>query len=501
MSRTQLPPGVSEAVCRLAFALQIPAVVIVAVAVAEAATPPQAQRENVALGAKYTLWPQPDYSYCTDPGDRVQLTDGRSTTDYFWTQQGTVGWRSAPYATITVDLGRVEPIAGVSLTTAAGAAEVTWPLAIHVLVSDEGKIYRNAGDLVALDHKRNGPWPEGYAIRRLATDELATRGRFVQFVMISLSGGPYLFVDEVEVFRGPEALLERDPTGEVVTDVPRFYEQGRLRRAVEHRLQADAEAVRRAIAQAELEDASAKTGLLDQLAAVCRQFDPAAIPVDRSFRAVLPIGDAHARLFAVQAELWRLQGWPLLSAAIPHTWDPLDPCELPETSLPKMEVDTMRGEYRAAALNLISVAEGPIGVRVSFEGLPGGPTPDFLTIHQVEWTDTSQGVPVAAALPEARREAGAWSVKVLPGLIRQVWLTFHVTDVEPGEYEGEVVLQPEGIEKLQVPVRLRVWPLEFPKRTTLRLGGWSYTNNGGAYGLTPQNRAAFVRHLQEHAKM
>lgn len=498
MSRTHLRSGVRGAVCRLARVLTVSAVVIVATAFAEAASPRQAQPKNVALGAKYTLWPQPNYSYCTDPGDRVQLTDGRSTTDYFWTQQGTVGWRSAHYAVITVDLGRVEPIGGVSLTTAAGTAGVTWPLAIHVLVSDDGETYRNAGDLVALDQKQNGPWPKGYAIRRLVTGELATRGRFVQFVMIPLSGGPYLFVDEVEVFGGPESLLEKEPAGEVVDDVRRFYEQGRLRRAVAHRVGADAEAIRRAIAEARLTDPSAKKRLLDEVAAACREFDPEAVAVDRSFRAVLPIGDAHSRLFAVQAELWRLQGRPVFSARIPSTWDPLDPCDLPAASLPKMEVHTMRGEHRAAALNLISVAEGPMRVRVSFEGLPGGPAPDFVTVHQVEWTDTSQGIPVAAALPEARREGGAWTVTALPGLIRQVWLTFHVTDVEPGEYQGEVVVQGEGIEKLEVPVHLRVWPLDFPKRTTLWLGGWSYTNNGGTYGVTPQNRAAFVEHLQEH---
>lgn len=46
--------------------------------------------ENIALGKSYTLCPQPSYSHCTDPGDREQLTDGKTTTGYFWTQLGTI---------------------------------------------------------------------------------------------------------------------------------------------------------------------------------------------------------------------------------------------------------------------------------------------------------------------------------------------------------------------------------------------------------------------------
>ena len=41
--------------------------------------------KNVALGAKYELSPAPNYAHCTDPGDLVQLTDGKTTSDYFWT--------------------------------------------------------------------------------------------------------------------------------------------------------------------------------------------------------------------------------------------------------------------------------------------------------------------------------------------------------------------------------------------------------------------------------
>jgi hypothetical protein len=116
--------------------------------------------ENIALGKPYTLSPPPDYQYCTEPGDAKQLTDGKTTEGYFWTQPGTVGWSGVQYVAITVDLGRVEPIQGVSFRTAAGVAGVGWPATIRILTSEDGENYRDNGDLAALDLKQQGAWPE-----------------------------------------------------------------------------------------------------------------------------------------------------------------------------------------------------------------------------------------------------------------------------------------------------------------------------------------------------
>ena len=83
-----------------------------------------ASEVNLALGKTYSLYPRPTYSHCTDPDDKIQLTDGMTTQNYFWTQLGTVGWQNVPYAVITVDLGRMESIGRFEFTTAAGAAGV-----------------------------------------------------------------------------------------------------------------------------------------------------------------------------------------------------------------------------------------------------------------------------------------------------------------------------------------------------------------------------------------
>ena len=453
--------------------------------------------QNVALGKRYTLWPQPTYQLCTDPQDSTQLTDGRTTAEYFWAQKGTVGWQRVQYATVTVDLGKVEPIAGVAMTTAAGVAGVTWPMAIQILVSDDGKTFYDVGDLVALDRAKKGPFPEGYAIRRLFTDELSACGRFVQFVIIPLSGGPYLFTDEVEVFRGEGGLLQQKPNRGTATTARTLYEKGRIQRAVQHRWQTDAGDLETLITRTDLSE-SDHAQLAKRLANV-RALGADVVDVNTTFRAVLPLGRHHAELFRLQAEFWKAAKREDLAAWVPGQWDPVELISLPpERSIGSVQVDTMNGEYRSAALNLANSTDKPVKVRLSFKGLPQAPRPGYVTLHDVQWTDTSQGVPIAAALPEADRTETGWTVKVLPGLVCQVWMTFHMVGQKAAEYSGEVLIESAGLKPQTVPIRLKVWPFEMPKTKTLCLGGWSYTDGRGSCGVTQENRPAFLAHLQDH---
>ena len=210
------------------------------------------------------------------------------------------------------------------------------------------------------------------------------------------------------------------------------------------------------------------------------------------------MNDAHAKVLSLQAELWRAAGLPPFSASAAVTWDPLELIGVPTRSEAAVQVHTMRGEYRAAAVNLANAGPEPLQAKVHVERLPDAPAPAYLTVHEVPWTDTAQSKPVAAALPEARRVEGGWTVSVQPGLLRQLWLTFHVTDLPAGQHSGTLVVEAEGQPPQRVPLELRIWPLDFPRQTTLYLGGWSYTNGHGAYGVTPQNKGAFLEHLQAH---
>ncbi len=134
--------------------------------------------ENLAAGKPYRLDPAPNYQHCTDPGDRTQLTDGQRVRGYFWTQEGAVGWTGYTHVIITIDLGAVRPISGLSYHTVAGVAGVELPEAVIVLVSDDHKLWHDAGDLVASSTRQpTAGGASGYAEHVLRGDELATHGR------------------------------------------------------------------------------------------------------------------------------------------------------------------------------------------------------------------------------------------------------------------------------------------------------------------------------------
>jgi len=200
------------------------------------------QELNLALGRPYTMSPRPSYRYCTDPGDATQLTDGVRTEGYFWTQKTTVGWGGGAPAFITVDLGQVRPIGGASFRTAAGVAGVEWPASLSIFTSDDGKRWFAAGDLAELSDTGTPPPMGKHATHVFRTGKLRTRGRFVQFACAPT--GPYLFVDEIEVFEGDAALLQEPRRGDAIASVPQFMDTLQLTRLLKAQLRRDLSAAR-----------------------------------------------------------------------------------------------------------------------------------------------------------------------------------------------------------------------------------------------------------------
>ncbi|MBI5687711.1 MAG: hypothetical protein HZC54_21790 [Verrucomicrobia bacterium] len=443
--------------------------------------------DNIALGKPYALDPRPNYGYCTDPGDKTQLTDGVYTKGYFWTQKSTVGWNSVGGVTITVDLGSVQPIRGASFNTAAGRAGVTWPASVVVLVSDDGKSYYPAGELVNLGMKR-GAAPNDYAIHRYWTDELRTHGRFVSFLV--MAGGSYTFVDEIEVYRGEPDWLKLPFSGEGVTDA-RAYQ---LHAAFEQRIRKDLLAVREAAAKLK---GDASKPILTELDAIEREIPLMSRRHDPKARVTLPLNPLHERVFRVQAVVWRAQKLAPLSASPANPWAPLDIAGTPSRGTGSVSVAMMQNEFRSGALNISNAGESAAELRLQITGLPGGTNPSCVTVNEVAWTDTRKGIAVAAALPEARRDGDAFIINVPSGMTRQVWFTFHPTDIKPGAHRGTISLA-TGKTKLRVPVMLRVFPLRFPDQPSLHLGGWDYSDAIKGRDVTPENRDAFIRILRAH---
>jgi len=510
--------------------------------------PTERPSENIALGASYTMEPGPEYELCSDPGDVTQLTDGIYSDGYFWTQKSTVGWIRAKPIILTLDLGEVKPIRGVSYHTAGGFAAVRWPEAIHIFTAGEDGVFHEIGELVGLSAAQHGPlapkqatdamWAEDgtsfnnaeiqqhydqhrdrypgemtpelrervrrdlqeyrathYGSYRYWTDRLHTHGRYVSLVVWPVG---YSFVDEIEVYAGEPEWVNEPLPGPGFTDVRAHADLIAIREGIRRRLVQDIEALRQA-AQEQAIPAQTRRDVFAELAAVEAELEQASRVYGDDFQAVLPLNAWHERVLRTQAWLWRARGLEPLTFWQSNLWAPLPLIGTPDTEAqPEVDVHLMRKEHRAAAFNVSNSSDEPMQVAFRLSGLPGGDNPDYVTVHEVAWTDTDFGVPVAAALPEIGPKNDLYTVSVPAGMTRQVWLTFNPMDIDAGTYEGAVVVESTQLSE-QFPLRMHLYPLDFPEQQTLHFGGWDYTDLIGHHShVTERNVSAFIEHLREH---
>jgi len=467
---------------------------------AEAFSPPG---PNLALSKPYTIDPKPSYPYCTDPGDSEQLTDGEyvgGTDNLFWTRPGCVGWYSPGTAIVTIDLGEVSPIAGLSFSTAAGAADVGWPSAMLILVSDEGESFHYVGELRSLSAKFGTPAAFGLQEHRFRTDDFSTHGRFLRLAVVA--GGPYLFCDEIEVYAGTQEMLAAPVGGLVVTNVDAFLTEHQTGIAIQSRIALDIARARAAVAAADLE-ADRREELNQQISALQTANETIPNEPGADYRAIFPLNDNHAGVFDLVAELRREEGFPPLFLWHTNRWASLElwaaPNQVPDDT-PVLSVRMMSNERRAETLNIANFSDGPLTATVSFSGLPGGKTPEYITVQPAEYVAMQAGFWDANALPVASHDEDGWRISLPAGVSRQLWLSFYPQDSpQPGRYLGEVVVDIEGApEKLTSPLRLVIEPLRFPEQTTLALGMWDYAHDGGAYDLNAGNIPAALAHMQSY---
>ncbi|MDP6107827.1 MAG: discoidin domain-containing protein, partial [Candidatus Brocadiia bacterium] len=452
----------------------------------------QPEPENMALHKSYTLEPPPTYGPCADAADRTQLTDGEYTQGHFWVDVTTVGWVHTRPVAITIDLGQVEPISGLLYSTAAGRAGVTWPTSIQIMVSDDGDQWIVLGDLVAMSNQRGAPAPEPYSTHRYVTRDLQARGRYIALVV---EDSPYTFVDEIEVYRGPRALLDLAPQGERVAESPLEYQRNmQLAELVRWRMRADLAEVSEGIDQAELSEAE-KAKLRVRVESLSAEIDAQGVLPEGS-TTILPLNDLHARIYALQAPLLRARGYEGLTAWGGYRYDMLRPMQAPAKpprKPPTLSARMMRNEHRAEVFNLTNATDGPLTATVHANGLAH---PGCLALREVLFTDTRERTPVAAALLPAERSL---RVTVPAGTTRQVWLDFNSRDVPAGNWKASVKVS-SGLGKGEVtlPLKLHVAKPIMPSEFSVAIGGWDETNGTGGYDVTPENMAALIANLRDH---
>ena len=448
---------------------------------------------NVALHKPYTLEPLPNYRDCADDGDRALLTDGEYTEGYFWVAKTTVGWVHRQPVAVTIDLGRVEPISGLSYRTAAGVADVTWPSSLLIMVSDDGQRWTVLGDLVALSNKRWAPPRTPYRTHRYLTGELQARGRYVALVVDQT---PYTVVDEIEVFRGQQGWLALPPQGKQVAMPPLQYRRGRqVVDSVQSRLRADLAEILEGVESAELNDAE-RAGLRSRAEELRSEVD-ALEDVPEDLTTILPLNDLHARIYALNAPLLRARRYTALTVWGGHRYDMLQPLQAPANppdASPSLGVRMMRNEHRAEVVNLTNATDWPLTATLSVSGL--GRYSRALTLREVLFTDTRERTPVAAALSPGER---ALALTIPAGTTRQVWLGFDSRDVTAGDCQATLeIASGSGRDEVSLALSLHVAGLNMPSEFSVALGGWDETNNKGGYDVTAENMPLLISNLRDH---
>lgn len=461
-----------------AVQVYLPAEVPAGTAVQAGFTPPG---PNVALGKPYTLQPAPGYGLTVDAGDRTQLTDGEYTVGYFWAQKTSVGWSNANPVIITIDLGQVQPIAGMSFNTAAGVAGVAWPASIMVLVSDDNQTWGSAGELISMGTKQGGPPSQPYSVYKFATGDMKTHGRYVK---LFVDNSPYTFVDEVEVYQGPQEFLQI-AYSEVVSDPMGLFEARRTNAGIMWRLRTDLATARNDIAAADKLPAAEKQALLERANRIEQQIGTLPEKVPANFKTILPLNEMHANIYALYAPIHRANGLPGLTAWQSNRWDMLQPTQAPAAkpaTAPALDVKLMQREYRATTFNLTNANQMTADLTLEVKGLPGGSNPGYLSVRDIPWTDTRERIPIAAALPVAAKEGNLYRLSIPSGMMRQVWLEFRPLDLKPGTYKGEVVVSGNrSFGQITMPLTLTVSALSFPAMPSIHVGGWDYTQGKGQY--------------------
>ncbi|MEI8013082.1 MAG: LamG-like jellyroll fold domain-containing protein, partial [Candidatus Omnitrophota bacterium] len=344
--------------------------------------------QNIALNKPYVFSKAPDYVYCTDNGDATQLTDGQYVQGYFWTQPGTVGWGwlNTNMVSVTIDLGKSEPIAGFSYNTAAGTAGVQLPKGIYLLVSDDNANWHYAGDLAAMNMINDAlPTLSQYALFRFKAHDMQTHGRYVKFMMFPTGGD--IFIDEIEIYRGNESFLSSGYSDAAITSTDAYFQTLVLASKLRSRLWSDRNAVA-GLVNASAFSESSLAPMRNELTAILGLIPAVQIASPDSFSTIFPINDVHRRIFAVQAALWRAQSLTPVTVWPFFRWDNLTPTMTPQPGVVKLSMSMMSNEFRAQAFNLSNAGASDTVVRFAIKGLPGGMNPSYITVHEVLFTDT-----------------------------------------------------------------------------------------------------------------
>ena len=377
---------------------------------------------------------------------------------------------------IDIDLGEECPIGKVTFDSITGSAQVTFPSAVLVFVSSDGRHYRCLCDAMT-----ETPVQTRLLNHRFAADGLKGWGRYVRMAL--LPGGFYMFSDEIEIMRGDhssdEARYMSDgsiPANEVAAYADRMKAWARQKNTtVVLQREADEALTERANALAD-----------ERLVEDCRQ----QIKVERTkvlaarsvvevdYRQGPPYRSYDRRVFEAVARV-NSTLWPNRAVVVwqKNPWAWLRPLEAPvgQELGARVRVDMMNNEWATASFVVTSCSDRDQQLSLvadEFRGPVAVPANGVLRIaHVVHAEAFGYNYRDDPIVP-----FDEGPVVLKPGISKRIWLTFKTRgiDLTPGTYTTSIKVAVDGKGAATVPVELRVWPLRFPDEVSLHSNSWGY---------------------------
>ncbi len=451
---------------------------------------------NIALHKKYTMAKEPDYPFCKDADDAIQLTDGVYTKGYFWTQKSTVGWyRNKPVA-IIVDLGKTEPIGGASWSCAActaGTTGVQWPSSIWVFASEDRENWQPLGDLTYLGVRgKKAPDSSKYSNYTYSTGEFRAKGRYVAFFATVASGA--IFCDEVEVHGGNEEFLKLPDNYTVSAkngDFNGFLAKSRGAAMIWKRLSMDLDSVMDGM-KGSLDSFAEKEKVL-ALAKECDDGIKAMSITDAvaTKSSELPLDNypLSARILALNAYAQRAKGYKTPFAWKTNRWENVTLLgNAPEYKKKvNLSVTMMRGEVRSDAFSIANPTDRPMEFAIDMSAF--NPALGMKALQAVV-TDTMEGGTISSALRTLPMDGGKAKLTVPAGCNVQIWIMCYKPTAKAGRYSAKVKVK--GLKNPNIAMDVEIVDIDFPKDPLLNVGGWEYA---GTYNT--QNRLANIEMMRE----
>jgi hypothetical protein len=260
----------------------------------------------------------------------------------------------------------------------------------------------------------------------------------------------------------------------------RFTENMAFETGARQRVRVDLDNMELRLAEAGLldDDAKAKIQAIGQK--IPRMYENLVNPND--VKAVFPLGLQHeqAEVWALNSKLMERVGYKKPFVWKNNRWKNLDINEIPKDSgIRSIEVEMMRNEVRGETFNICNPTGARLDGRIVVEGIPEEAN---LIVNEVLFTDTAIRKPVSDAIVPLDSDS---PFALFAGCNKQIWLSFKRPACKAGVYDGRIKITAGGQMVATIPLKLKIYDMDFPRQPSIHLGGWDYTNMMGKYYNTP----------------